>query len=365
MAIAGPAQETAAPAVRPPRAATLWAVGLAGWAAAGAAVALALTSDHVSEPGVQALLTEWAVLGYVLAGTIAWWRRPENRFGPLMIGVGFAFFLTSLTWSNAAVPYTIGIAFDLLPPRSTCTCSSRSPAAGWNGGSSGRSWRRRTPPRAACQLVGHGPRRLRARQRCSPFVSEPDAAYTLLRVQLSVLSGLALTGIVVVCAAPGPAAAAALGRAAGRLVRARAGDGRVPVHDGRVRWAQRPDRVRDDPARDVVRGRARADRVPGTALLDARLARSAVGELFVELRGNPAPAELRAALARALRDPSLTLAYWLPEFESWADVDGRPVELAERRRPAGRRRWSTATARGRGADPRPVAARRARSCSTR
>ena len=115
MAVAGPAQEMAAPAVRPPRTATLWAVGLAGWAAAGAAVALALTSDHVSEPGVQALLTDWAVIGYVLAGTIAWWRRPESRFGPLMIGVGFAFFLTSLTWSNAAVPYTIGIAFDLLP----------------------------------------------------------------------------------------------------------------------------------------------------------------------------------------------------------------------------------------------------------
>ena len=70
-------------------------------------------------------------------------------------------------------------------------------------------------------------------------------------------------------------------------------------------------------------------------LLDARLARSAVGDLFVELRGDPAPAELRDALARALRDPSLTLAYWLPEFDSWADVDGRPVELPDGRRPGG------------------------------
>ena len=34
------------------------------------------------------------------------------------------------------------------------------------------------------------------------------------------------------------------------------------------------------------------------------------------------PAELRDALARALRDPSLTLAYWLPDFESYADLDG-------------------------------------------
>ncbi len=62
-------------------------------------------------------------------------------------------------------------------------------------------------------------------------------------------------------------------------------------------------------------------------LLDARLARSSVGELFVELRADPSPTGLRDALARALRDPSLTLAYWLPEFETWADLEGRPVQL--------------------------------------
>src|ERR671937_217660 len=34
-----------------------------------------------------------------------------------------------------------------------------------------------------------------------------------------------------------------------------------------------------------------------------------------------------AALARALHDPSLSLAYWLPERSRYVDVDGRPVEL--------------------------------------
>jgi signal transduction histidine kinase len=65
-------------------------------------------------------------------------------------------------------------------------------------------------------------------------------------------------------------------------------------------------------------------------LLDARLARSSVGDLVVELDSDPAPAELRDALARALGDESLMLAYWLPEFDSWADLDGRPVALPER-----------------------------------
>jgi signal transduction histidine kinase len=64
-------------------------------------------------------------------------------------------------------------------------------------------------------------------------------------------------------------------------------------------------------------------------LLRARLARTAVGDLLVRLRGNPPPAELRDALARALGDPSLALAYWLPQFESWADPEGRPVQLPD------------------------------------
>jgi signal transduction histidine kinase len=62
-------------------------------------------------------------------------------------------------------------------------------------------------------------------------------------------------------------------------------------------------------------------------LLRDRLARSSVGELLLELRTDPAPAELRDALARALRDPSLTLAYWLPDFASYVDLDGTAVEL--------------------------------------
>jgi signal transduction histidine kinase len=65
-------------------------------------------------------------------------------------------------------------------------------------------------------------------------------------------------------------------------------------------------------------------------LLTARLARSSLADLLLEMRANPAPADLRDALARTLRDPSLTLAYWLAEFDSWADVDGRPMELAQR-----------------------------------
>jgi len=65
------------------------------------------------------------------------------------------------------------------------------------------------------------------------------------------------------------------------------------------------------------------------SMLRARLARSSVADLFLELRARPAPAELAGALSRALRDPSLTLAYWLPQYESYADLEGRPVKLSK------------------------------------
>jgi signal transduction histidine kinase len=83
-------------------------------------------------------------------------------------------------------------------------------------------------------------------------------------------------------------------------------------------------------------------------LLNARLARSTLGELLVDMRAEPKPADLRDALARALRDPSLTLAYWLPEFHSWSDVEGRAVELPA----AGEGRTATLVER----DGQPVAA---------
>ena len=62
-------------------------------------------------------------------------------------------------------------------------------------------------------------------------------------------------------------------------------------------------------------------------LLRSRFARVAVGDLVVGLQSDTAPVQLRAAIARALRDPSATLAYWLPEFGNYGDLDGRLVIL--------------------------------------
>ena len=61
-------------------------------------------------------------------------------------------------------------------------------------------------------------------------------------------------------------------------------------------------------------------------LFRARLGRVAVSDLITELGQMPEPGRLRDALARALRDPSLELAYWVPESGAYVGIDGRPVE---------------------------------------
>jgi signal transduction histidine kinase len=61
-------------------------------------------------------------------------------------------------------------------------------------------------------------------------------------------------------------------------------------------------------------------------LLRSRLARGSVAELVVELEEARPSGALRDALARALGDPSLTVAYWLPGQQCYVDLEGRPVE---------------------------------------
>ena len=51
-----------------------------------------------------------------------------------------------------------------------------------------------------------------------------------------------------------------------------------------------------------------------------------VGDLMRTLDRVP-PHELRTALAQAVGDPSLEIAFWLPERHDYADADGHPVTL--------------------------------------
>jgi signal transduction histidine kinase len=70
-------------------------------------------------------------------------------------------------------------------------------------------------------------------------------------------------------------------------------------------------------------------------LVLTRRARGAVGDLVVDLE-RAGPGGVRGALARAIGDPTLELALWLPDRGIWVDEHGREVEL-----PSGRERAVT------------------------
>ena len=61
-------------------------------------------------------------------------------------------------------------------------------------------------------------------------------------------------------------------------------------------------------------------------LLRLRLARTAVGDLVLELSRTTSHAGIRAALSRALGDPTLTIAFPIGPHGAYTDDSGRPVE---------------------------------------
>jgi len=61
------------------------------------------------------------------------------------------------------------------------------------------------------------------------------------------------------------------------------------------------------------------------AAVRTRVQRRAVARIATSLGRAPPPGFLQAALAQAVGDPDLEIAYWLPHLEHYVDAEGRPV----------------------------------------
>jgi signal transduction histidine kinase len=312
----------------PPRPFVITGIALAGCAAAAYSFVSALRNPAVhaelGEPLVIALLSNWLTVSYVLCGLLAWARRPDSRFGPLMVAAGFANFISTLSWTTNDVTFTLGQALDLLPPVILMHVFLAFPTGHLRG----------KPERALVagayvaavllQLVrmafgGFGPNNL------FEILAHENAALLSLRVALLTVSAFCLSGVAVLLLRRRRSDrlrrahllivdAFALGLVMIALLFISASFDGPAVQE--IRWA-------------TFATLGLAPVVFLAALLNARLARSAVGDLVLELRAEPAPPDLKEALARALGDPSLELVYWLPDFGVYVDLAGRPVELPE------------------------------------
>jgi signal transduction histidine kinase len=61
------------------------------------------------------------------------------------------------------------------------------------------------------------------------------------------------------------------------------------------------------------------------AAVRTRVQRRAVAQITANLGQAPPPGSLQAALAQAVGDPGLRIAYWLPDGQRYVDANGRPV----------------------------------------
>ena len=306
----------------------LWSIAVAGCAAAAYSFVSVLNNPLVGaelgEPLVIALLGIWLTLSYILCGLYAWWRRQDSRFGALMVAAGFANFISTLSWTTNDVTFTLGQALDLLPPVLFLHVFLAFPSGHLNGpferGLVAGAYVAAVVLEVTRMTFGFfGPHNL------LEITANEDAALLSLRVALLTISAFMLAGVGVLV----------FRRRRGRTLRRSRAVlvdafvlGLVMIaclfvsasFDGpwvqEIRWA-------------TFATLGLAPLVFLAALLNARLARSSVADLFLELRNEPAPGDLRDALARALRDPSLQLAYWLPDYESYVDLLGRPVQLKD------------------------------------
>src|SRR5689334_6044608 len=96
-----------------PSARVLSAAALAAGAAFVTVTVLALVAEEASDGKV--LLFQWMSAPYIVAGVIAWWRRPSSRLGPLMLAGGIGVSLAALQFSSPQLLATFGAALDILP----------------------------------------------------------------------------------------------------------------------------------------------------------------------------------------------------------------------------------------------------------
>jgi signal transduction histidine kinase len=305
---------------------------LSGLAVAGLAFgllagALVVASDHRTDPVpflVLGLAMGWSFIG---TGLYAWWRRPDNRIGPLMTLVGFAWYAGALSFSDAPLIYTIGALFDALWLGAFIQMLVAYPSGRIDSGLERRlvrlGWAVSVVPALAVLVT---PRLESDCPQCPENVlvvwDDEDVANSL-----EVLFAIGLTVLLVgVCVL-----LVRRWREAGRVQRralapvlwtgaACAALGVVSLIPDAL-GAAGVARVVDYALIVLISAVPFAFLV---GLLRSSLSRAGAVSALVERLGG---ISARDALAEALGDDTLALAYWLPERGFFVDAEGRRVEL--------------------------------------
>jgi signal transduction histidine kinase len=292
---------------------------------AGVAVSAAVfTSDKFDHPHPvrTGLLTLVIGLSFVGAGLIALHRRPENRTGTAMIATGFLWFLAQLGYAENYLLNTVGTATELLFILGFAYLLLSFPDGRLHSRFErvlmGTGFVVCAVLQLAWMLFDGDPDNLIA------VTDNPDVETAIVNVQRAIGTVVAIATAALVVRR-WRRASAPLRRAAEPVLWAGAASFLAlavsAVND-----------IVDQPLGDVewlwwvVLATVPFAFLAG--LLRVQMARGAVAQLVLDLGQAPEPGRVRDALARALGDPQLRLAYWVPERNGFVDADGRSVELS-------------------------------------
>jgi signal transduction histidine kinase len=287
-------------------------------------------ADRPQIPSVElVLLVGWSLIG---SGLLSWRARPENRIGPIMVGTGFLWFASVLQDAHSPLPFTVGYALQVTYLAGFVYLILAFPSGRLRGRLDSAlvvaSFGLVTIAQLAFMLVGKSSAVFCTHCPTNLFeVSRNDRlAHDLMQFQR--LAGLAviLTAIGVVVTrwsrASRPQRQAAWpvlltgGAAFATLTMSIVSDVLSLANSdfyGRVAYYA-------------------FAAVPIAVLfvfLQRTLARAGVAGLVVALGEPSSSVDLRHALARALGDPSLEVAYWYPAERRYVDSEGRRVTLPE------------------------------------
>jgi signal transduction histidine kinase len=320
---------SASPVSAPSRGAMAAIAVTAVAAAVGVAVLLART-DQVENGDVLGVFGPLVGLSFVGTGLYAWRRRPESRYGVLMVANGFAWFLAGVSAAESPLVFSIGIVIGSVWPAVLIhLLLSTFPT-----GRLTTAWARRLVatayvlfgPAVLVVLLFGGSEVIASCNGPCPrnvfqVVEADDFANVLLTVD-SLLVALLCAAVVVVLVVRWRRGGPAMRRAQGPIyavgvVLLAAAVALMVTGSEVLLWV-------------AYAAFAALPFAFLAGLLRVRLARAAVGDLLVALRADPDPTALQDALAGALGDPSLRLAYWLPELGAYADLEGLGVDVDEK-----------------------------------
>ena len=276
---------------------------------------------------------------FISLGLVTWARRPDNRIGPLLVAIGFAWLVLPLRYSQDSLPWTLALALPTLHQALLVHLIFAYPT----GRIGSRLERMLVALVYGVSLVGALV--VAMFQRDAPslgyggpanlvLVSTDVEAWRMLREWLSYAqAALAILILLAVArrlaVATGPARRRSAPLLLGGLVAALLfttgytilgyastflPDIFVQNWRGFGRWV-------------VVGAYALVPFAFSLGLLRQRLAYSAVADLVAGLGRSPSAEALQDGLVRALRDPSLVLAPWSEGERRYVDLQGTPVEL--------------------------------------